>query len=631
MVSHKRRLLLVCACLSFNAWAGAGLSEGDYFTDLPVVLSVSRLAQPLSDTPGAVTIIDRETIRRSGAREVADLLRLVPGFIVSHVQGGARPIASYHADYDAITRHLQVFVDGRSVYSTLLLGSANYGMMGVVLEDIERIEVLRGSNSAAYGANAFLGVVNIITRHSADTLGGMVSVSASETNLRDGVARIGRGGPQGSFRLTAASRTDDGFNDFYDSSRLEQVHFRGDLQASDKDSLILTAGATRFRWGIPDDMTPAGRHDEAWRNSYAHLDWMRQITPSDQFKLSITADEEAFSNYYPLLRADSTGRRFQLEAQRNHVVNSELRLVWGGQYRHEQAISSDLFYANPDQSFSLWRLFANVEWRPHQQWVVNAGGLWEKHGIIGESSAPRLMANYHMVPGHTLRVGATSAYKQPTLVELRADWRSSGVPVIQASGKAKPERVDSTEIGYLGEFKKYGITLDVRAFEEKVSDLLRYARPCRGCPNDLVNKDPNTQRGWEAQLRWQPLPATQFLLNHTELQLLPDASSTAPQDAFRAPSHISTMALFQKLPSNWDLGLIHTSTASLFWVRQRDATPAFRQTDVRLARRFRIGDTNAEAALTVRATNGAHVEYVETGFPAMVLDRRAVATLRLDF
>ena len=631
MVNCKRCFLLASACLSFDVWAGPGLSEGDYFTDFPVVLSVSRLAQPLSDTPGAVTIIDREMIRRSGAREVADLLRLVPGFIVSHMQGGARPIASYHADYDSITRHLQVFIDGRSVYSTLLLGSANYGMMGVVLEDIERIEVLRGSNSAAYGANAFLGVVNIITRHSADTLGSMVSVSAGETSLRDGVARIGWGGPQGSFRLTAASRTDNGFNDFYDSSVLEQIHFRGDLLVSDRDSLTLSAGSSHFRWGIPDIMPPTYKHDEAWSNTYAHLDWTRQASPADQFKVSVTSDEEAFSNYYPMLRADSTGRRFQLEAQHNHVVNSEWRLVWGGQYRHEQATSPDLFYANPDQSFNLWRLFGNVEWRPYEQWVINAGGLWEKHSIIGENSAPRLMVNYHLLPGHTVRVGTTSAYKLPTLFELRADWRYSGIPIIQASGKAKPERVDSTEIGYLGEFKNYGITLDVRAFEEKVRDLLRYEKACSTCPNDPINKDPNTQSGWETQLRWQPLPATQMLVNYTELRLQPDASSTAPQDQYRAPKSISTVALFQKLSSDWDLSLIYTATDSLFWVRKSDTTPSYTQTDIRLARKFRIGDARAEAALTVRAADGSHVDFVEKGYPAMVMDRRAIATLRLDF
>lgn len=631
MVNRKRCFLLACACLSFDVWAGPSLSEGDYFTEFPVVLSVSRLSQPLSDAPGAVTIIDREMIRRSGAREVADLLRLVPGFIVSHAQGGARPIASYHADYDAITRHLQVFIDGRSVYSTLLLGSANFGMMGVVLEDIERIEVLRGSNSAAYGANAFLGVVNIITRHSADTLGGMVSVSAGKTNLRDGVARIGGGGPQGSFRLTAASRTDEGFNNFYDTSLLEQIHFRGDLLASDRDSLTLSAGSSRFRWGTPDIIPPTYKHDETWSNSYAHLDWARQASPADQYKVSITSDEEAFSNYYPMLRADSTGRRYQLEAQHNHVVNREWRLVWGGQYRHERATSTDLFGVNPEQSFNLWRLFGNIEWRPDEQWVVNAGGLWEKHSIIGENSAPRLMVNYHLSPGHTVRVGTTSAYKLPTLFELRADWRYKGIPIIQASGRAKPERVDSTEIGYLGEFKNYGITLDVRAFEEKVSDLLRYEKACSTCPNEPINKDPNTQHGWETQLRWQPLPATQILVNYTELRLQPDASNTAPQDQYRAPRFISTVALFQKLPSDWDLSLIYTATDSLFWVRRSDTTPAYTQTDIRLARKFRVGDARAEAALTVRAADGSHVDFVEKGYPEMVMDRRAIATLRLDF
>lgn len=91
MENRKQCFLLACACLSFDVRAGPSLSEGDYFTDFPVVLSVSRLSQPLSDAPGAVTIIDREMIRRTGAREVADLLRLVPGFIVAHAQGSARP------------------------------------------------------------------------------------------------------------------------------------------------------------------------------------------------------------------------------------------------------------------------------------------------------------------------------------------------------------------------------------------------------------------------------------------------------------------------------------------------------------------------------------------------------------
>src|SRR5690606_42140276 len=83
-----------------SAWAGTSeLAESGYLGDLPVVLSVTRLAQSLADTPGAVTIIDRDMIRRSGARQVSELLRFVPGFIVSG-WNGANPITQYHTKLD---------------------------------------------------------------------------------------------------------------------------------------------------------------------------------------------------------------------------------------------------------------------------------------------------------------------------------------------------------------------------------------------------------------------------------------------------------------------------------------------------------------------------------------------------
>lgn len=146
-------------------------TEDDYFAQVPVVLTASRLDQPLNEAPGAMTVIDRDTIRQSGARTVAEVLRLVPGYVLGG-WNGANPMASYHVALDDFGgRHL-VLIDGRSVYASSYLGDTQRGMMDVLLPDIERIEVLRGANSAAYGANAMFGVVNIITRHSADTVGG---------------------------------------------------------------------------------------------------------------------------------------------------------------------------------------------------------------------------------------------------------------------------------------------------------------------------------------------------------------------------------------------------------------------------------------------------------------------------
>ncbi len=123
-------------------------TEEDYFANVPVVLTASRLDQPLNEAPGAITVIDRHTIRLSGARTLVEVMRLVPGYLAGG-WNGANPLASYHIPIDDYGTRNLVLIDGRSVYSTSYLGDTHRGMMDVMLEDIERIEVLRGANSAA--------------------------------------------------------------------------------------------------------------------------------------------------------------------------------------------------------------------------------------------------------------------------------------------------------------------------------------------------------------------------------------------------------------------------------------------------------------------------------------------------
>jgi iron complex outermembrane receptor protein len=156
------------------------VSEGDFLNDMPMVLSVSRLSQRLDEAPGAVTVIDREMIRLSGARDVAELLRWVPGFQVTSSFEADTPTAYYHGAFNEFTSRMQVLIDGRTAYSTYLSGSVGLGLLSVAMEDIERIEVLRGSNSAAYGARAFLGVINIITRLPVESYGWALSAKAGE-------------------------------------------------------------------------------------------------------------------------------------------------------------------------------------------------------------------------------------------------------------------------------------------------------------------------------------------------------------------------------------------------------------------------------------------------------------------
>ena len=165
--------------------AMADPTERDFLSDMPVVLSVSRLAQPLPEAPGAITVIDREMIRASGFHELPDVLRLVPGFLVGHLTGGITTV-NYHALAEDNSRRMQVLVDGRSVY-TPSFGGVDWSNLPIALEDVDRIEVIRGPNGATFGANAFLATINIITRHPSQDEGAAMAFSAGQEDLRVGL------------------------------------------------------------------------------------------------------------------------------------------------------------------------------------------------------------------------------------------------------------------------------------------------------------------------------------------------------------------------------------------------------------------------------------------------------------
>lgn len=621
------------------------LSEQDYFSDLPEVLTVTRLAQPLSETPGAVTVIDRATIRRSGARELADVLRLVPGYFVAG-WNGANPNAVYHTPLDDYGTRNLVLIDGRPVYSTAFVGDTHRSMMGILLDDIERVEVLRGSNAAAYGANAMFGVINIITRHSADTQGAMAMATGGEGGTRDAGARIGWGNAAASFRLSAGRRADRGYLNVYDDKLAEQLHFRGDLRPSADQELLLAAGVAQLSAGEGFAGQPGNPpHAIHWQDQYVHGQWRRQLSATEELRVAASYDVEQIRDRvrYPPLPAvmldfGARGRRLNLELQHSIGIAAELRAVWGLGYKHEDVLSRPLFATDDRLAFHEKRLFGNIEWRPHPQWLVNAGGFWGDHSQVGSYFVPRLMANFHVVPDHTLRIGTTDALRVPTFFELKGDVRYylDGMLIgrtTAARGNARPEEMQAQELGYFGNFRAWRLTLDVRVFRERMRDRiagegydLPVALPATGTHvEDYINNTGLKLRGLEYQLRWKPLADTEIWLNQTFVKQVWDDG----WDDRIPPRHATTLALFQKLPLNLDLGLIYHRIGGMTWRSDEDWLPPRRRLDVRLAYPFQVGSTRAEAAVVVQAANGNSPEFLPT--ENFAVERRAFATLRLEY
>lgn len=619
--------------------AAQEVSEKDYFEDLPVVLSVSRLAQPLNEVPGAVTVIDRELIRRSGAREVAEVLRLVPGFLFTR-RNGANPLAAYHSALDLYGARMQVYIDGRSVYSSFYLGDTHRGLQAVVLEDVERIEVLRGSNSAAYGADAFLGVVNIVTRHAEDTHGGMVSATVGDKGVNDNVARFGWGGDGASFRLTASRRADGGLDRVYDDTRLSQVHFRADIKTGKRDEVRIHAGAMEggFGDGVGPPAANPGNIERTvhWNSAYLNANWRRELSASDAIEAHLSYEQDRYEDSFPYalaptIKIDFSGKgdRLQVGFQHTMAPGDQTRLAWGGELRRDSTYSPGFFHTQNSYSAVRARAFANLEWRPHQQWLINVGGLYENHNIIGDSVSPRLMANFHALPDHTLRAGVTQSSRAPGLYELRGDTRFYNGNALAdwtflSSARVKEERLISNEIGYLGRFRSIGLTVDGRAFVERMNDRVRFfGRTGPGVPNDATNFPAPRIRGFEYQFDWQPFSATRVMLSEAHLR----SASGRSDEVIESPNRTTTLAWLQKLPGDFDFSLISHATTPYTWQGAADILDTPRQLDARLAWSFRAGVTRGEISVMVQAINGGHQEYLR----AYRFDRRAFTTLRLDF
>ncbi len=165
----RKTLAFIALCPLFHTPAHGAELDDEQLGSLavPEVLTPVRLKQPRTEVPASVTVIDRELIEASGVRELAEVLRLVPGMVVSQ-RSGWDSVVSYHGTNRRNSRRMQVLIDGRSVYQAGL-ATIEWSDIPLAIEDIERIEITRGPDTAAYGANAFLGIINIISKHPDDS------------------------------------------------------------------------------------------------------------------------------------------------------------------------------------------------------------------------------------------------------------------------------------------------------------------------------------------------------------------------------------------------------------------------------------------------------------------------------
>lgn len=630
------------------AWAGfvsaqtpvvlASVSEKDFLGDMPIVLSVSRLPQRLDETPGAVTVLDRQMIRLSGARDVADLLRLVPGFRVTNSFQSNAPQGSYHIGLGDFNFHLQVMVDGRSVYSPFLNGGTGPGLQTVALEDIERIEIHRGSNSATYGARAFLGTINIVTRSPAETRGTLASLAGGDNNILDGMVRHGWGDDRASYRLSADQRSDRGLAGTTGPNWVSRLNFRSDFNLGARDALELRAGQSVVGSGIG-MVNDSGGDQPRTRTidtGYLQLDWKRSLDMDQDLALQYAfMQEKAVDRFlYPVagdfygvpVDAGGQGSSHSLTVTHTRRWGPGFRLAWGAELRREGLVSRPKFDTDAELVTEFTRLFANTEWRLRDDLVLNAGGMFEHSTMSGDMVAPRFMLNWHVAPGHTLRYGLSRAHRTPSLFEqyARVVYRSplpSVAPYtnFSATQTVRPEQIQSRELGYLGYWPAINAEVDVRLFHESITD---YIKEQGNAPKYYANREDFNIHGGELQLKWKPWRDGQISLAYS----LTDSTKALHDDSWKKPVAMTGLMFTQRFAGGLDASVVYSQMDAIQFPLRSALLSSTSRTDLRLAKQLRFGNRRGEISFVVQNLGPAYQDFV----PEFYFRRQAFVMLKLE-
>lgn len=310
----KPRLVATAVLLCCSAPLSAQSLNDPLLDDLqlPTVLSATRLKQSPAEVPGSMTVIDRQLIRGSGARDVPELMRLVPGMMVGYNSGNVANV-NYHGTNITEARRMQVLVDGRSVYRPGL-ATVDWTDIPLAIEDIERIEVFRGPNTAAYGANALMGVINIISTRPEFSQGSRIKITQGNRGVSDIYASQGFSFGASNARLSLSGRQDDGFdhdddnNEYRDGRRLSTLNLLGNTTLSSTQTLTWQLGVKEgikqrdndysvMAEPIDDNylydalMEEQGNSDsDITSNDYfIQLNWKNDISPTHQIELKTYA------------------------------------------------------------------------------------------------------------------------------------------------------------------------------------------------------------------------------------------------------------------------------------------------------------------------------------------------------
>ena len=530
------------------------------------VTTAGRRAQPVGTTPAAISVITGDDIRRAGATTLAEALRLADGVHVARFNNGTWRISP--RGFNGTTPNkLLVMVDGRTVYSPLFAG-AFWNTLDYLLEDIDRIEVIRGPGTVLWGANAVNGVINIITRHSRDTQGGLMSVSAGNEDPIVAQARYGGRAAAAAWRVygklalrdaqkfASGASTDD-------SIRRGQAGFRVDSTAAGAAWLV-KGDAFHSRDDLPD------------RDAGEFTDLALQARWSRVFANSSRVDAQTYyRREYRRVPSQLTHHIDVVDLDLQHATRWGTRhdIVWGGGTRinsDETAGSASVQFDPVGRTYGIHSLFAQDEIAvvPGRLFAV-LGIKYEHNAFSGGELQPNVRARLAMARNQIVWAGISRAVRRPTRIDddLVA-LGPTGTVLIRGTHEFQAEKLTAFETGYRVQPVEI-LSFEATGFWHDYDDLRSQDAPVSGIfPLTIGNTLQGRSRGIELGINLQPLTAWRTHVGYTFLDTRVDRQpgsrdTTGGAAETNDPNHLFALRSSFDLPRRIELDFMLRAVGAL--------------------------------------------------------------------
>ncbi|MEW6739193.1 MAG: TonB-dependent receptor plug domain-containing protein [Nitrospirota bacterium] len=571
-----------------------------FYEEKDLVVATKR-ATPLRKAPAIATIITAEEIKNMGARNLMDVLKMATGIGVSINEFG-RYMFEVRGIRTATSEKILVMIDGHRLNESYT-GSALANIYNdLPAENIKQIEIIRGPGSALYGANAFVAVINIITKNSDDIKGVDVSATGGSFDTKKFNLLTG-----GSYEKLQVSGSIDYLNTNGPKLVIDKDRFAGQsyTAAPGRTDMSLEK-ADMFLKASYGDLTFKGQYinkdrgayignsyaltDEnfiTFRNFWTELSYKQSITDNFSSSLRLYFDQfeqdgklELFPEGYPgfpdgvvgapLLKNRTLGTELQFE----YEFSDNNQLIFGGLYENIRQFDvkhfanfnpntlaplgsfQDITYRwnfNKDTRREIWAAFIQDEWDIRDNFNITAGVRYDHYSEFGDTTNPRIGIVWGFIENADLKLLYGQAFRAPNFLELY----NANNPTVAGNPNLKPEKIRTYEVAVGYRFTD-NFRIDVDYFTNLIDDLI--ARDTSVSPPQYANKQGARVRGIEVELTGNYSTSNYWRLSYTYQEPKDSDTNMRLPDV---PSQRATASL------NYELSKYINSHIDVLWTGSR--------------------------------------------------------------